>query len=78
MWMQMSRKEKERKRTYFVNADGGHVGLRPCCMQMQMSRKERRKKKRKNLLQCGWLASGLVFQSLVQSGFFAFFGATGP
>ena len=29
----MSRKEKRKKKiTYFVNADGGHVGLRKCCV----------------------------------------------
>ena len=42
VWMQMSRREKK---TYFVNADGGRVGLQMCCVWMQMSRKER-----KNLL----------------------------
>ena len=47
VWIQMSRKEKEKK--YFVNADGGHVGLRKCCVWMWMSKKERKKKKRKKL-----------------------------
>ena len=28
----MSIKEKEKKITYFVNADGGRVGLRTCCV----------------------------------------------
>ena len=54
----MSRKEKKKK-TYFINADGGHVGLRKCgvwtwmccvrtwmcCVWVRMSRKERKKKK---------------------------------
>ena len=43
VWMWMSRKEKRKKKkekrkkkkkkiTYFVNADGGHVGLWKCCV----------------------------------------------
>ena len=32
VWMWMSIKEKEEKKTYFVDADGGRVGLRTCCM----------------------------------------------
>ena len=58
--MQMSIKEKEEKKTYFVDADGGRVGLRMCCVLtcwhadadaggcwwwMCMSVKKKRKKK---------------------------------
>ena len=33
VWMRMSRKEKrKRKKITYFNADGGHVGLRKCCM----------------------------------------------
>ena len=41
-WGWVERRKK--KKTYFVNVDGGHVGLQTCCMWMQMSRKERWKK----------------------------------
>ena len=43
-----------------MDADGGHVGLRTCCMRMWMSRKERRKKERKKLTELGGLANGRV------------------
>ena len=43
-----------------VDADGGHVGLRTCCVWMWMSRKERRKKERKKLTELEGLANGCV------------------